>query len=208
MSTETNNENGSSETFITEEIYLTINGQPKIVRLVFDHTLMNLAIPKLDEIVRNVGLISTEHWKKAKYINDYVSTRFAIQDTKITHAAEKCKGEVLRRIPEEKHNSFSTKLMFKHIEFSDVTASKLRESAIKVADNVASDNRYYVILVPAGDVDTQKLIDNACACLEKEHVGFECKHIDEVLKILRFRDPLCKDIEKILNQKIEEVLSG
>lgn len=189
-------ESSSSILEADDEILVHIQGQPKILRIVLEHTFMNLAIPHFSTQIISGFSPKVEDYNEAVDLNDYLLKRFAISENKIAFSSDFCKQEVLTKIPQEQHSVKSITLLFRHIEFHKVSAEKPRESTIKVADKIASDRRYYIILVPASNVDIEKLKTTAERTLQT-NLLFTISKPKDVLKLLRSRDPLKASVDNL-----------
>ena len=195
-----------AKNIIQNEPLTMVDGQPKTVRLVYEHSFMNLAIPDFVDQIKTGISPDVQDFKDAKQLNDYLMARFAVIDNKIAFSSEIYRKQVLSHIPQHQHDFMSTKLLFRHIEFIDVTADKLRESAVKVADSLGADRRYHIIFVPAGNVNITKLSQQACSYLEIKTenylkvLKFAISTPKESLEFLRKCDPLAETVDAVLNE--------
>jgi len=186
---------------LDEEPLLVVNGSPKILRIVLEHTVLK-NIPSMEDIIIYGHPETTDMklWEESRKLNDYLSVRFAVNEIKITHSSKQAEKSIFDNVPEEKLKSMAVMLPLRHIEFHEVSEQKLRESTIKVADKISADVRNFTALVSCGSLD--KLFEQSCKCLGKPIANssllFDCFHPGDVLKLLLQRDPLSKKVRELL----------
>lgn len=184
------------------------------IRLTIEHTFLINALPR--ETVPDDYDIRENDKKDSEELNDYLIKRFSPREEKITFTSKLVIGSVLERIPNYQWTNASVIATFRHVEPVNVTARDMRESVIKVSDNIASNKSYDTVLISVSDLE--RLVEESCKILEKEGqreniygratkerienevLGFKCMSPKDAYEYLKENDPMFKNIERLLSE--------